>query len=104
MVRGKRANCNGQTRAFIYDIANTTLVDGATELHPKDRLAWDPDGKCWLRYGFLYGDSYEKTVLLKLPYPEPSTENYKVIPTSDERFVLVLKRLESSFAIGPTMW
>lgn len=115
--------CNGQERAFIFDVTHITFVGTDTELNDKDRLDWDAEQKCWIKYCYLYshkvseendedavpvrqkpGDYFEKTVLLKLPYSDSTDTKYKLIPTYNERFLVVLKLAKKTHPVEPAMW
>ena len=115
--------CNGQARAFIFDVTHVTFIGADAELNDKDRLDWDAEQKCWIKYSYLYshemskendedaapirqkpGDYFEKTVLLKLPYSDSTETKYKLMPTYSDRFILVLKQAKKMHSVEPTMW
>ena len=114
--------CNDNKRAFIYDVTFDTYIGADTNLNEKDRLEWNEEQKCWIRYDFLYtikapeedeyaipirqkpGDYFEKSVLLKLPYSDSTEPPYKVVLTNSDRFLFVLNQAQKAQAVEPTMW
>ena len=99
-------------KAFIYDVTFMTLI--SCDLRPNDSLRWDEEEKMWRifepRVSFTnggYSNSFCDNFYLKLPYPSNAPQaNFKVIPTPNPRYSLVLSKVQKSkfFEMMPSVF
>lgn len=100
----------GRKMAFIYDV--TFMSQVSCDLKPNDRLEWDEAKKCWtitevefstVQNGQEYVAGSKRN--LRLPYlKEKTKEKYKVIPLPNERYTLVLTKVDRNNPMEPDLW
>lgn len=100
---------NSRTHAFIYDITHLTMVHES--FVPGSDIRWNDDERRWevkIYYTITHNGEQQHGVLnkiLALPYAEETPQPpYKVIPTPNSRYALVLTKMKKKFKIEPVKW
>lgn len=86
---------NGARKAFIRDV--TFMTEVSCDLQPGESVSWDDGSMSW--------KCSDTRTCLKLPSEsDVNDKGIKVIPTPNERYVLVISRLKKTKRSEPDLW